>query len=379
MRLALLSAVLLLAGCPSEDDPLSRTGRVDPYAVNCTPGLPDPGITQVVDIGASFPCDDDWTTCNADYTQTFLQETDGWVEPPADCDALIEEIYAIWDSGGFPEPEPGPFTTAQLQERVIDAIALEPLLDGLDSRSLTVTTVAERSTDTYSETELIFTDPLVGSFQGLLLTPPGDGPFPIALQLPGHHDDAAWHRDMRYGGLFPEYGIATLILSVRAYDAGSYEDEATRAVLCAGFSMQTIRVYEALVALRFLRGEERFCADRRALYGHSGGAVALNTLVRADTDFQALVTDFDSSYVGVADQKDGSRFLSDENAPGLVRLRGHIIDWITSPIWVLQTGYGVCESCIDGEVHPDEVPEFMFDFLTEKLADDAEPWVPPTE
>jgi hypothetical protein len=289
------------------------------------------------------------SACNADYLQ-LSRRTDEWALPVDNCKGLHEQLAAMWEDGwDQPRPPIPDLSPEALRESIRDTLNISGLMDGdashpsLDARSLSVVTIGERESGGYKEWELVFEDPFVGTFHGLLLVPPGEGPFPAVLALPGHGESAAEHRDNRYGWLFPEEGYAVLILTTRAYDTGPAEHEATLSLLCGGFSTMTVRVYEALLALKFLRGRSEICNDRIGLIGHSGGSIALNLLVRLWPHARAYVSDLTAIHFNVGDPLEGDEFgqIGDETHPGLARLSANINDFetLTTPILAVPYGY----------------------------------------
>jgi len=333
-------------------------------------------LTESIDPDRKWRCQpiagqaDPWhpSACNADYLQ-FSERAERWALPSEDCGALHEQLVQLWEDGwDQPRPPIPGLSPEQLSEDLKEALNIRGLMDGgdgapsLDARSLEVVTLSERDAGGYRELQLLFVDRYVGSFHGLLLLPKGEGPFPAVLALPGHGETAAEHRDNRYGWLFPEEGYAVLILSTRAYDTGPAEHEATLALLCGGFSTMTVRVYEALLALKFLRGRSEICNDRIGLIGHSGGSIALNLVVRLWPHARAYISDLTAIHFNVGDALEGHEYgqIGDETHPGLARLSANLnlLDSVDTPVLTVPYGYS------DG-------PIAMFEFLARHMAADS--------
>ena len=64
---------------------------------------------------------------------------------------------------------------ATLARRIRRALVIDDLLDGIDTRHLLVATLDERSVGGTTKTHLLFGDPEVGSFDGVLLQPSTSG------------------------------------------------------------------------------------------------------------------------------------------------------------------------------------------------------------
>ncbi|MBJ93530.1 MAG: hypothetical protein CMP23_03545 [Rickettsiales bacterium] len=306
--------------------------------------------------------------CNADYLE-FSDRAGSLAVPVENCGALHAQLAQMWRDGwDQPRPPIPELSAEQLTDDLLAVLNLGVLIggderhDSLSERPLEVSVLGERDAGGYRELELVLRDPLVGSVHGLLLLPPGEGPFPAVLALPGHGESAAEHRDQRFGWLFPEEGIAALILDTRAYDTGIAEHEASLALLCGGFSLMSVRVYEALLALKFLRGRAEVCNDRIGLIGHSGGSVTGNLLIRLDPELAAFVSDLTAIYFNVGEPLEGQKWgqIADETHPGLARLSANINDHSTASIPVLEAPYGYAEG-----------PAPLFEFFARHLIAEA--------
>ena len=124
----------------------------------------------------------------------------------------------------------------------------------------------------------------------------------------------------------------------------------------------TVRVYEALLGLKFLRGRDEICNDRIGLIGHSGGSVALNLLVRLWPHAKAYVSDLTAIHFNVGEPLEGHVYgqIADETHPGLARLSGNlnVLDTVETPVLTVPYGYS------DGPVQ-------MFEFFARHLGSDS--------
>ncbi len=332
----------------------------DPLRVDGAPppsSRPAPPVVESQDPGRSWRCETtpadvtpwDPCACNADYME-FPQRAARWADPADSCDGLLEDLVAKWE-GGWDQPRPPipDLSAADLQDSIMEALNIRFLVEGdgellpLDERPITVTLLNERERGGYRQLELEFMDPFVGSFQGLLLLPPGSGPFPALIALPGHNETAAIHRDDRSGDLFVAEGYATLLLTFRAYDTGLAEHQASLHLLCQGFSLMGIRVYEALLGLKYLAHRADIDGSRMGVIGHSGGSVTANLLIRVQPErLRASVSDLTAIHFNIGPPLDegGGGHVGDETSYALARLSANINDFSTAAVPVFPVEYG---------------------------------------
>lgn len=249
------------------------------------------------------------------------------------------------------EAEP---TAEELREALIDAMNIRKLLDGLKKRPLRFRELSQQALGRVQQVEVLFEDPLVGTFRALLLLPEGPGPFPGIVAHPGHNERADDHRDGRYGRELAGRGFAVLIIDPRANDGDHAEARVAREFLLQGHSMIGLRVYEILLAQKFLRWHPKVSPQRIGLQGHSGGSVAGNLVVRIDEGFAAYVSDLFSTYGIVMDREAG--LLGDETSPKIYYWHASMEDLTTSRVPMVQLPYGF-----------EDGPKAMFDFFEEHL------------
>lgn len=188
------------------------------------------------------------------------------------------------------------------------------LLADLDGTELSVRVLREQVRSTHIELDLLFEDPWIGLFSGLMLLPLSDGPHAAVLGLPGHGDYAASFLDKHHGDAILREGIALLALDLRVDSGGPWEDRTARRFLEAGFSLFGLHVYEAFLARKYLRSRDDIDPARIALMGHSGGAMVADVSVHLDPYWAALTTDFVSTFFEV---QDDSGFVLCETLPSL--------------------------------------------------------------
>jgi hypothetical protein len=385
---ALLGALLAVgAGCPVEpaggfsegDEPVE-----DEFFVPL-----DTGVIEETDLGRMWSCGGDWERCGEAYLAHPARAAD-FARPVDDCGAMREQIMRI-NVGEEPFPAAAaPLGTEALADALLDAAAMRHLLDPDTAEPLRATIVRDeqrQATDdpsaTWREIEILFEDPWVAEareIQGLLLLPPGDGPFPAALALPGHAERAQDYRDLHYGRYLPSRGVAVLILSPRAWGDQPTEDAVTMAQLCDGFTMVGLRAYEAILGLRYLASRPDTGGHPAAVLGHSGGSAVANVLARLDVPMAGVVTDLLSQYLQVSgfwgddgDYFDYGRWLVDETALDIAPFADQINDLSTAPVPMLRLPYGYGDPALDEWFPPDPDPTDMArfrpinDFLDEVL------------
>jgi hypothetical protein len=120
----------------------------------------------------------------------------------------------------------------------------------------------------------------------------------------------------------------------RGAGVDQWEDLATRTLLRNGFTFLGVRIYETLLALKYLRWRGDIAADRLGLIGQSGGSVVSNVTVRIEPRFRAYVSDCVGHYFSETEGR-----LLDETTPGLHPYYQFINDFSTSVTPVLTTPY----------------------------------------
>lgn len=299
-----------------------------------TAAPPVPNVAFVDDLGALPPCPDP-ATCKADYL-AFLDKAAAYARPTTE-EALHQALLDI-DAGAVPQV-PGPLSPDDLAAAIVDGLNLAFLVDGLDERPLTVTTIGRAEASGQVEEHLLLEDPWVGTFEALLLTPPGPGPFPAVLAVHGHGDDIWIYRDEYHGGEYPARGLAILMLGMRVMGSGPpamIENDVTKKMLVQGFPLMGMRVYESLLGFKLLRALPRIDAARVGLIGHSGGSSTGNLTVRLEPRLKGYVSDHQVAY---AEWTRPYPFYHCETAPALYPYSGLINDPGTSDVPILKVPY----------------------------------------
>lgn len=296
-------------------------------APTCPEGCSAPGLAVRLDPGLVSPCPES-KPC-ADYLHHAAERG----QPVEGIEATVAALHRAHEAG---EPLPGlRLDGAELRGALVEALGLAPWLDGLDARPLQLREVARREAAFGTEIDYRVRDPLVGTFNLLLLRPRGDGPFAGVLALPGHGDAPAFHRDRYLGAALAEGGHATLIVQLRNHRGDDVESRTTRELLERGTPLIGLRVYEALLAHKVLRWMPDVVPDRIAAQGHSAGAGTAALLARVEPSLRAVVVDHQSAVLGV--QSDG-RWL-DDTCPALHRLPPALNDLATLGLPVYQDEY----------------------------------------
>jgi len=296
--------------------------------------------------------------CNDDYL-AFPSRYSDRGEAVEDCEGLVTRLLTSWDRPEEPLPEVEVGATFDVGEALLDALNIRFLQSpqrGWGGGEVLVEPLP--AGPGYRQQRLRFQDPHVGTFGALLLLPDsGPGPFPAVLALPGHNETPEDHRDRRHGAVLARRGFAVLIPAIRAYDSREAEHEATVRLLCEGFSLLGLRVYEALVALGHMATHPELDAGRLALLGHSGGSATLNLVVRLTALSKALVTDTATGYLNVQEGPAGQRYILDETDLAVASMAEPINDFATVGCPVLQVAYGAPEG-----------PEPILQFLEKSLS-----------
>ncbi len=287
-------------------------------------------VVERVDPNAVWVCAEP-NDCIADYL-AFPERAKPWRRPISamqlENSLLNCRVHAAPDA-------PPSMTEDDLADAVVDKLNIAFLLRGLDARPLKATIVATDAEEHWQTLRLLFDDPYVGVFPALLLLPRGPGPHPAVLALHGHGQDAGKYAAAFRAQQFAERGFALLVPTMRGMDAGLAEDRVTRFLLRAGFSLMTIRVYETLLALKYLRWRRDIDHEAIGLIGHSGGSVTGAVAIRVTPFFKAFVYDFTGSFYHERYEK-----LTDENVPGLFPYGKRIADFRAACTPALEVEYG---------------------------------------
>jgi hypothetical protein len=298
--------------------------------------------------------------CIADYLSLPSRlPPETLIRPPLSSDAVDALVGAI----GEQPRVAGPLAPADLAGAVESALGLSFLLRGLEQRPLEVRT-RESDAGAYRERTLELGDRYVGTFHAILLLPPGAGPFPAVLALHGHGDRAEVYRDEHHGRAYPARGFALLMPTFRGMDIDAYEHQATQALMANGLHLMGVRVYEALLGLKYLRSLPEIDPHRIALIGHSGGSSTGNLVVRLEPSFRAYVSDHHVDYWS----SDPDEPYHCETVPGLHPLHALVNDLATAPMPVRVVRYS------HGRRHPLKLfgraareADAILDFFEEQL------------
>lgn len=183
----------------------------------------------------------------------------------------------------------------------------------------------EQEEASFTRRKLLFFEPAVGSFEGLLLLPHGDGPHPAILGLHGHRDtDRIFVREFM-GEDLSRAGFAVLVPRLRAHHCSLRESRIALTLLEHGFTLMGLRAYEALLMLEVLAAEPGLDPSRTGIPGHSGGASTGNLVIRITGDRRpvaAYVTDHLVDYLNAC----GLRDVHCETVPALAPIAAAIND-----------------------------------------------------
>lgn len=214
------------------------------------------------------------------------------------------------------------------------------LLDGINGRPLEVITVGRKQHGQYLEREVVLCDQYVGFFRALLFVPDADPPHPAILAFHGHGQSAESYIDEYDGGEFASRGWALMVVEFRADDWACIEHELAERLLLEGFMLKAIRIYEGLLALKYLNYLSEIDNERIGLIGHSGGSTTGNLLAALDVHIGAYVSDWHTDYCPNPGSYCTEDSLWDEHVPELYPLHRFINDFTYAGMPVLQVEYG---------------------------------------
>ncbi|MBZ0273303.1 hypothetical protein K8I61_14790 [bacterium] len=313
-----------------EGEGFPKAGWDAPYGVRHLTLAKWTNVTELEDFGGDWECATPGS-CVGDYFE-FMESAVPFSKPisQARLDWLLDEKNLI------PLIEPGPFTQPELRKRVIDdGLNMRFLLDGLETRALTVTRTAYFDHGTYTESTLLFEDPWVGQFRVVLMRPKTNKKVPAIMAVHGHGQDAWGWIGENDGKAFVDEGYALAVLDFRAIQGDSFEVMVSENMLLDGFAFYTLRTYETLLLFKYLRYRDDIIDEKSiGLIGHSSGSMASNLTVRIEPRIAAYVSDNEGTYLSEADM------ILDDTAPGLYVLHPHINDPSTTSVPTLEVPYG---------------------------------------
>jgi hypothetical protein len=235
-----------------------------------------------------------------------------------------------------------------LRSALLDALNMRFLVDGLPLIPTKVTLIRDQvypypnsTQGLYRERQLLFSDPYIGTFKGILLTPAASAggtlaPYPVVLALHGHAETAEKYRDLYFAREYPKTGIGILVITSRVMDPWLGEHSVSKKLLLNGFTLMGLHAYEGLIALKYLACHPEVKPGKLGLIGHSGGSSAGNLLVRiAPERVAAYVSDFTIDY----SMLDIPEPYHCETIPRVYPYHRLINDFRTSTVPVLPVGY----------------------------------------
>lgn len=265
-------------------------------------------VFEQEDLGAQWECEEAGD-CVEDYL-AFVDLAPQYADPISEeeleqqlLDIEEERVELVDDI--IPEQE--------FRDLLIEKLNVDFLREKINKRWLLVTLIDFAEDEEYLFRRLLFTDPYVGTWEGILLLPKEVEPFPAVIAIHGHSDSAESYMLNYHGRECPSHGYAILMLTMRAMNCGYSEDLVTRTMLLNGFTFMGLRHYETILALKYLYYLPEIDNDRIGLIGHSGGSVTNNLTIRIESGFQAYVTDEGSHYYNVDDYG----YLSDDTTPAV--------------------------------------------------------------
>jgi len=170
------------------------------------------------------------------------------------------------------------------------------MLDGLDSRPLLIYHLDEKAKRHYIHSRLLFWDPLAGHFEARLLSPTSRGPYPAVLNLVGHRESEKRFAAKSVIRALAKRGFLIITPKFRAFNCRTDEIEIATHLARNGFTLMGLRVYEALLMLKYLNHHPKVNPDRIGILGHSGGSTVSNLTVRLTNGFAAMVMDHKTDF-----------------------------------------------------------------------------------
>lgn len=198
------------------------------------------------------------------------------------------------------EAHPSGKTAEGLREKIIQELNIGFLLHGLNQRELVVTITAVRQYREYTEKELLFKDPQVGTFSVLLLIPNKEKEsYPAIVGLHGHEGSNKVFRDMYFGKELARKGFVVIMPSFRAMGYDEIEMAVSQELYLNGFTLMGLRAYETLLLIKYLKYKNSVDEHKIGIMGHSGGSDTAYLVSRISLDLQAGVYDMYSELLNL--------------------------------------------------------------------------------
>jgi hypothetical protein len=296
--------VMLDVGAPRGEAPLDP----DDPALQI---LGDPGLQVVEMHEADVPSDcPDPTACESDYL-AFLEKVAAH-RGVGDAGSLLAQLATLDPEADLPAPD-------DLVGALIRDTGLTPLLDGLDERELLVVERSNEAGSGIQQIRLGFEDPFVGVVEALFLMPGTPPPWAGLVVQPPRGGSLADGRDAVDGVRLASAGVAVLVIQPRIDGGDALESELSLGFLTAGVPLAGARIYELLLARKYLRWRIDVLPDRLALVVGIGGAEVGEVAARL-ADWAAYVGPDGADWLALT--ADGRP--TGATVPGLVGLRAQL-------------------------------------------------------
>ncbi|HUH04736.1 MAG TPA: hypothetical protein VML75_22220 [Kofleriaceae bacterium] len=213
---------------------------------------------------------------------------------PISGDQLAQQLEAVFAAE---PPAPRADAPVDLRPRIVRALNIGFMLDGLQERPREVRVIAAAHRGDFVWYRVTVSDDIVQDLELDYLEPIGrTGPAPGVVGLHGHYDDGQVFAEDYLGVELARRGYAVVAPTFRHMACGDDERDQAVYLLREGFSLMTYRVYEALVALEFLRTRAGVDPTRIGIAAHSGGSSTANLVVRLSDAVAAVMTDWQVEY-----------------------------------------------------------------------------------
>lgn len=221
----------------------------------------------------------------------FIKNNEQYQKPTS----MTEIQSKIGNARAYLETNPSGKVADDLRGKIIEELNINFLLDELNERELLVTTIASHQYEAYLEKELLFEDPQVGTFSGLLLIPNQEREsYPAIVGLHGHGDSKEIFKQKYFGEDLVDEGFIVIMPSFRAMACDELERDISKELLLKGFTLMGLRVYETHLLIKYLKSKDFVDKNKIGIIGHSGGSHTANVVSRVSQDLKAGVYDYDS-------------------------------------------------------------------------------------
>ncbi|MDO8602998.1 MAG: hypothetical protein Q7O04_04020 [Candidatus Omnitrophota bacterium] len=243
---------------------------------------PEFNVTEKTDLSLDIKISqDDISSC-----RDFIKNNERYRKPISKAKFSKQ----INDAQGYLKAHPSGKIAKDLRKTIISELNIGFLLNKINQRELVVKVVTVQQREGFTENELLFKDPQVGTFSVLFLVPDKrKGSCSAIVGLHGHDGSNKMFKDEYFVEELAKKGFAVIMPSFRAMCCDRIEEAISEELYLSGFSFMGWRVYETYLVIKYLKSKKFI--NKIGIMGHSGGSDVAYLVSIINPNLQALVYD----------------------------------------------------------------------------------------